>query len=56
MIAADKAAPVAAASRSLGVDGLPPSNNTAAARLAASPRHAEWVRTVAFFKKNLGVN
>ncbi|MEO8624353.1 MAG: dienelactone hydrolase family protein [bacterium] len=27
-----------------GTAGLPPSNNTAAARLAASPRHAEWVK------------
>jgi carboxymethylenebutenolidase len=27
-----------------GVVGLPPSANTAAARLAASPRHAEWVK------------
>jgi carboxymethylenebutenolidase len=28
-----------------GVRGLPPSNNNAAARLAASPRHGEWVKT-----------
>lgn len=27
-----------------GTPGLPPSNNSAAARLAASPRHAEWVK------------
>ena len=27
-----------------GVAGLPPSNSTAAARLAASPRHGEWVK------------
>ena len=27
-----------------GAPGLPPSNNTAAARLAASPRHGEWVK------------
>jgi carboxymethylenebutenolidase len=46
MSAADKAAPrvVNARESSLGADGLPPSNNTAAARLAASPRHSEWVK------------
>mgnify|MGYP003338125555 FL=1 len=27
-----------------GVPGLPPSNNAAAARIQASPRHAEWVK------------
>ena len=27
-----------------GVEGLPPSANTAAARIAASPRHGEWVK------------
>ncbi len=27
-----------------GTPGLPPSNNSAAARLAASPRHSEWVK------------
>lgn len=44
MSSADRAAPVITASGSLGVEGLPPSNNTAAARLAASPRHGEWVK------------
>lgn len=37
------AAPVASASQQ-GHPGLPASNNTAAARLAASPRHGEWVK------------
>src|SRR3990167_1921099 len=27
-----------------GTPGLPPSNSAAAARLAASPRHGEWVK------------
>jgi carboxymethylenebutenolidase len=44
MSAGDVAAPNAAASASQGSAALPPSNNTAAARLAASPRHAEWVK------------
>ena len=30
--------------RAQGTAGLPPSNTTAAARLAASPRHGEWVK------------
>jgi carboxymethylenebutenolidase len=37
-------APGSPASRSQGVAGLPASNNTAAARLQASPRHGEWVK------------
>jgi carboxymethylenebutenolidase len=44
MSAGDVAAPNAAASASQGSAPLPPSNNAAAARLAASPRHAEWVK------------
>ena len=44
MTMADRTAPVISASGSLGVEGLPPSSNTAAARLAASPRHSEWVK------------
>jgi carboxymethylenebutenolidase len=44
MSAADMAAPNASAGASQGVAGLPPSNNAAAARLAASPRHGEWVK------------
>jgi carboxymethylenebutenolidase len=44
MSAGDMAAPNAAASASQGNPALPPSANTAAARLAASPRHAEWVK------------
>ena len=46
MSAADMAAPGAATVQrvDLGADGLPASNNAAAARLAASPRHAEWVK------------
>ena len=44
MSATDRAAPAVSAAASLGVEGLPPSNSTAAARLAASPRHAEWVK------------
>jgi carboxymethylenebutenolidase len=35
---------VSEASAQQGTPGLPPSNNTAAARLAASPRHGEWVK------------
>jgi carboxymethylenebutenolidase len=30
--------------RAQGQAGIPPSNNSAAARLAASPRHGEWVK------------
>lgn len=43
MSAAEMRAPVISLSTSQGAVGLPPSANTAAARLAASPRHAEWV-------------
>lgn len=45
MSAADMRAPsIGASSASQGIAGLPPSNNAAAARLAASPRHGEWVK------------
>ena len=44
MSAGDVAAPNATASNVQGNPALPPSNNGAAARLAASPRHAEWVK------------
>jgi carboxymethylenebutenolidase len=45
MSAGDMRAPtIGAASPSQGTPGLPPSNNAAAARLAASPRHGEWVK------------
>ena len=46
MSAADMEAPriVAARGADQGMPGLPPSANTAAARLAATPRHAEWVK------------
>lgn len=45
MSAADRAAPAAsAAGANQGSEALPPSNNHAAARIAASPRHAEWVK------------
>ena len=48
MSAADMASPrvVASgdASAAQGTPGLPPSASTAAARLAASPRHSEWVK------------
>jgi carboxymethylenebutenolidase len=46
MSMADRAAPMVAgaASTSQGAPNLPPSNNTAAARLKASPRHSEWVK------------
>lgn len=46
MSAADRAAPTTAgaATMSQGAANLPPSNNTAAARLKASPRHSEWVK------------
>jgi carboxymethylenebutenolidase len=44
MSAADRAAPTAGASGTTGAAGLPPSNNAAAARLASSPRHGEWVK------------
>ncbi len=45
MSAADMRAPtMGAMSTSQGIPGLPASNNSAPARLAASPRHAEWVK------------
>jgi carboxymethylenebutenolidase len=46
MSAADMAAPAVASHQgvSQGHNGLPASANSAAARLAASPRHAEWVK------------
>jgi len=47
MSVADLAAPRASSSASVQQQGnlnLPPSNNAAAARMAASPRHAEWVK------------
>jgi carboxymethylenebutenolidase len=44
MSAADRAAPGVSSGTSQGIAGLPPSNNAAAARLAASPRHGEWVK------------
>lgn len=43
MSAGDMASP-AVAPAGQGNPSLPPSNNAAAARLAASPRHAEWVK------------
>ena len=44
MSAGDLAAPATVASTAQGDMSLPPSNNTAAARLKASPRHSEWVK------------
>ena len=44
MSAADMRAPMASMSTSQGTPGFPASNNNAAARLAASPRHSEWVK------------
>jgi carboxymethylenebutenolidase len=44
MSAADMAAPLIVPTASQGVPGLPPSANSAPARLAASNRHAEWVK------------
>jgi carboxymethylenebutenolidase len=48
MSVADMRAPVAgfatASGNPQGTPGLPASNNAAAARLAASPRHSEWVK------------
>lgn len=43
MAAGDLAAPVAVETGAQGDMSIPPSNNTAAARLKASPRHGEWV-------------
>ena len=44
MSATDTAAPRPKNAMGQGSANLPPSANTAAARLAASPRHAEWVK------------
>jgi carboxymethylenebutenolidase len=44
MSASDMAAPGVAASGKQGTAGLPASNSNAASRLAATPRHAEWVK------------
>src|SRR5262245_2465285 len=44
MAAGDLAAPIAVPNGTQGLAGLPPSNNTATARLNASPRHGEWVK------------
>ncbi len=44
MSAADLAAPTISVSREQGAQNLPASANTAAARLAASPRHGEWAK------------
>lgn len=44
MTVADMNAPAVAAMGSQGTAGLPPSANSAPARLAASPRHGEWVK------------
>jgi carboxymethylenebutenolidase len=44
MSAADMRAPSVTNSESQGDPSLPPSASTAAARLAASPRHGEWVK------------
>lgn len=46
MSSADMAAPMRAGSSAdyQGSPGLPPSNNSAEARLKASPRHSEWVK------------
>jgi carboxymethylenebutenolidase len=45
MSAADMHAPaITAIGTSQGTPGFPASNNNAAARLAASPRHSEWVK------------
>ncbi|HET9731007.1 MAG TPA: dienelactone hydrolase family protein [Acidimicrobiia bacterium] len=44
MSAGDLAAPATASGGGQGNTALPPSNNHAAGRLAASPRHGEWVK------------
>jgi carboxymethylenebutenolidase len=44
MSAADRIAPHIVPTASQGVPGLPPSANSAPARLAASNRHSEWVK------------
>ncbi|HSE51503.1 MAG TPA: dienelactone hydrolase family protein [Gemmatimonadales bacterium] len=43
-LAAPPASPAARAGQSQGTPGIPASNLTAPGRLAASPRHGEWVR------------
>jgi carboxymethylenebutenolidase len=44
MLPADLAEPTAIGARVQGAANLPPSFNTAAARLQSSPRHGEWVK------------
>jgi carboxymethylenebutenolidase len=44
MSADDRTGPAAVTSANQGSMTLPPSNSRAAARIAASPRHAEWVK------------
>ena len=44
MSSADMAAPGVASTGNQGTPGLPASNNNAAGRIAATPRHAEWVK------------
>jgi len=44
MSTGDLAAPAGTFAASQGNTALPPSNNAAKARLAASPRHGEWVK------------
>jgi carboxymethylenebutenolidase len=44
MRATDLVSPVASGPAQQGTPGLPPSNVSAPARLAASPRHGEWVK------------
>src|SRR5689334_23413219 len=44
MSGADMAVPNGIAGANQGIPALPPSANQAAARLAASPRHGEWVK------------
>ena len=44
MSPADRAAPAGASSNQPGTAGIPASNASAPARLAASPRHGEWVK------------
>src|SRR4051812_28167618 len=44
MSAADMISPDVSATASQGIPGLPPSANSAPARLTASNRHSEWVK------------
>jgi carboxymethylenebutenolidase len=44
MSAGDIAAPALVSTNNQGLPGMPPSNNSAPARLSASPRHGEWVK------------